>query len=246
MNRQTLFFLPFLFLGAFLACGCGTLQMKSSWLDRDPTLGGDIKDWPGGMNALGDSVSIGASNNGDFLCLALAVRDADNGEYVTCYTRELAARGLTVWMDPQGGDGKSFGILLQGMEKEDSENPALETRETARSSDLAANGLEIILGNGKVFQTDAQALRVFGFEAKTSYSGGTFIFFMKLPLKQKEHSPFPLSLADSKAVGFGFEGKEFKVHKPGAGGGGGSGNTTDKFNVWLSLLMASDQRTGSK
>jgi hypothetical protein len=83
--------------------------------------------------------------------------------------------------------------------------------------DLAANLLEIITEKGVVIKTSPQSLRSFGFEAKTTYTGDSFIYVMKIPLKAIPHSPFPFALASSKSVGIDFESGPLKFHKPGYG-----------------------------
>jgi hypothetical protein len=212
-----------------------------------------VKDWPGGVTAISDVVSLGVSNNHESLFLALVVLNSNDNDEPAAYARSLAAGGLTVWMDPHGSDRRIFGIHFQGMEesgaaKPDTDAPGStnETTDQTQSSDLAVNGLTLMDTNCKTTQTTAQALRACGFEARTSYSRGRFIYVMKLPLHSKDHSPFPSALASSKAVGFGFEGKDFKVHKPGGGSGGGSGNVTEKFNVWVSVDLGLNQPPDSK
>lgn len=110
----------FWILALFLTGGCSPLYMKSTWLNHDLVLNGDVKDWPGGVNPLyGEKISMGASNNGDFLFLALVIRDSTGGVY-TNYSHSIAAKGLTAWIDPHGEDARRFGIRLMGMEDPDS------------------------------------------------------------------------------------------------------------------------------
>ncbi len=62
----------------------------------------------------------------------------------------------------------------------------------------------------------------FGFEAKATYTEGSFIYVMKIPLKAIPNSPFPAALAKSKSVGIDFESGPLKLHKPGYGTGASS------------------------
>ena len=212
----------FWILALFLTGGCSPLYMKSTWLNHDLVLNGDVKDWPGGVNPLyGEKISMGASNNGDFLFLALVIRDSTGGVY-TNYSHSIAAKGLTAWIDPHGEDARRFGIRLMGMEDPGFERPPLErpsassdTGSAVPSMDLAANLLEIITEKGNIIKTSAQSLRPFGFEAKTSYTGDNFIYVMKIPLKPNKNSPFPKALSTSKSVGIDFESGPLRLHKPG-------------------------------
>lgn|GEM_PF-5907074 len=243
-TRWVFFALSF---AAMLVSGCGSIPLlKSTWLDHDLALGPDTKDWPGGLSAVGDMVSVGTSNNRDWLFLALVVQDFKNTDDNPPYAHSLAANGLTVWVDPQGGDHKTFNLSFRGMEgtRSGSANQGKtggsdDRPDQALSSDLASNGLTLTDEKGKSLKTTAQALQAYGFEIRTSYSGGRFIYVMKLPLHPVENSPFPSGLAKSQAVGFGFEGNDFNVHRSGGGSGGGSGNVTEKFNLWLSVNLAS-------
>jgi hypothetical protein len=249
VGRKTVLSLSSVALIAFFVSGCGSLLfLKSTWLDHDLAAGTDVAAWPGGVTAIGDVVSLGVSNNSEFLYLTLVVQDFKNTNDNPPYANSLAANGLTVWLDPQGADHKAFGIHFRGMEEPESGKPdavapgsTAETPEQIQSSDLAAKGLILVDEWGKTIPTAAPALQAFGFEARTSYSGGRFIYVMKLPLQSKTNSPFPSSLAKSKAVGFGFEGRDFNVHRQGGGSGGGSGNHTEKFYVWLAVNLAAKQ-----
>jgi hypothetical protein len=249
MFHKTPLSLVSLALMALLVSGCGSLLfLKSTWLDHGLAMSTDVTAWPGGVTAVGDIVSLGASNDGDFFYLALVVLDSINSDEPAAYAHSLAAEGLTVWMDPQGADHKAFGIHFRGMEEPAAGKPEggapgspNGTAEPIQSSDLSANGLILMDDKGKAVPVSAPALQAFGFEARTSYSSGRFIYVMKLPLQSSPNSPFPSSLANRKAVGFGFEGHDFSVHRQGGGSGGGSGNVTEKFNVWLTVNLATKQ-----
>jgi hypothetical protein len=249
LKQNIVFTFSLLVLMALLEGGCGSLLLvRSTALDHDLSLSTDIRDWPGGVTAVGDAVSLGSSNNSDFLFIALVVRDFKNSDDNPLYAHSLAAGGLTVWVDPQGSDHKTFGIHLRGMEEVEDGMPdsgsAVATPSPAdqiQSSDLAANGLAITDAKGKFVRTTAAALQTYGFEARTSYSGDRFVYVMKLPLHPMENSPFPSELGKSQNVGFSFEGKDFTAHKQGGGSGGGSGNVSEKFNVWFSDQLASNQ-----
>ncbi len=228
-----------------LVGGCGSLLLlKSTWADQGLARGADVQDWPGGVTAVGDAVSLGISNNDDFLFLALVVKDFINTNDNPPYAHSLAANGMTVWVDSQGGDRKALSIHFRGMEEADpgsqdkgATGNSADISDQVMSSDLAENGLTLTDEKGKSIKTTGAALQAYGFEARTSYSGRRFIYIMKLPLHPKENSPFPPEWANSRAWGFGFEGKDFNEHL--SGSSGGSGSISDHFNLWVSVHLAS-------
>lgn len=224
MNLKTVFHLPCMAFLILLTGGCSSLDMKSTWLDRDLPLNSNTKDWPGGVNTLyGEKISLGASNNRDYLFLALVIHDSGGGVYSN-YSHAIAATGLTTWIDPKGEDAWNFGVRLMGMEEPGFQTPLLEPSDDPAESEgrphslnLAGGLLEIINEKGNVIKTSAQSLRPFGFEARTSYTGDSFIYIMKIPLKPLVNSLFPATLATSKSVGIDFESGPLKIHKPGYG-----------------------------
>lgn len=270
MGRKTGALWPPLALAILFLGGCSSLDLRSTWLDHDLVLNGNVKDWPGGVNPLyGEKISMGASNNADSLFIALVVKDSAGGVYSN-FSRTIAVKGLTTWIDPRGEDAWSFGIRLMGMEDPGFERPPLERSSDSGeaqalppSMDLAANLLEIITEKGVVIKTSGQALRPFGFEAKATYTGDSFIYVMKIPLKAIPNSPFPAALATSKSVGIDFESGPLKLHKPGYGaaassavsmlsggvsnagngsglgsGGGGANEDPDQLSYWISVDLA--------
>jgi hypothetical protein len=267
LGRKTGFLFSFPAFLALLMGGCSSLEMASTWTNQDLILNGDVKDWPGGVNPLyGEKISLGASNNGRFLFLALVVRDSAGGVYSN-FSRVIMATGLTTWIDPRGGDRRTFGIRFLGMEEPGFEEPSrgpVGPGAGPPSLDLAADLLEIINEKGNVFKTTAQSLRPFGFEARTSYSDGIFIYLMKIPLRPAAQSLFPAALADSQAVGIDFESGPLRIHQPvavpagavsagsngandaGAGNNGVANDNPDQLSYWLCVDLAPNQRPSSK
>ncbi len=164
MGRKTGALCPPLALAILLLGGCSSLDLRSTWLDHDLILNGNVKDWPGGVSPLyGEKVSMGASNNFDSLFIALVVKDSAGNVYSN-YSHAIAVKGLTTWIDPHGEDAWTFGIRLLGMEDPGFERPALDRAsesgdaEALPSMDLAANLLEIITEKGVVIKTSPQSL----------------------------------------------------------------------------------------
>jgi hypothetical protein len=200
-----------------LGPGCSSLYFKSAWLDRPLSINEDAQTIPGGVDALyGEKIYIGASNNSQYLWLAMVVKDSDGGTYSN-YSHGIAMGGLTVWIDPKGEAAKTLGIRLRGM----SETGALQPSPAYSCAgvnptavDLASTDLEII--NEKGFSTSASTwyLRRFGFESRASYWDRNFILLMKMPLQPIKGSPFPASLATAQTLGIDFESGRLEINKP--------------------------------
>jgi hypothetical protein len=202
MGKRTGVLLLLLIVAAWQMAGCETMEMKSAWQGSDIPANTDVGNWPGNVTKLGDGkVTLTASNNGDFLYLALAVNDLE-GDIYSQYAKALGTNGLTVWLDPQGADQKFFGIRF------------LES--AARGSD----DLELVDSKGVGFPTNSEALQSFGFYAVTSASENNFSCVLKIPLKAKDQNFFPAVFATSTAIGVNIEGLEPKGRSSvGAGGG---------------------------
>jgi hypothetical protein len=107
---------------------------------------------------------------------------------------------------------------------------------------LAENGI-IIHKNGGSKNSTLEALRVFGFDAKTSYAAKVFTCIIKIPLQPQNTSPIPILAGDGKRVGLSFEGTEFTTHRS-SGESGGSGNVTDRFYFWERVILAEKPDVG--
>ncbi len=106
-------FLPLAFVVLVLS-GCGTIPMvNSAWLDHNLSFSTGDTTWLGGLKLLGDLVSLSVSNNRDFLYAAIVVKDSPDPD-VAAYSHSLAAKGLTLWIDPRGGDQRALAFIFVG------------------------------------------------------------------------------------------------------------------------------------
>ncbi len=210
----------FWLLSAIAVCqltGCETADLKSAWQAQDmairPSIQPGISDWAGPMSQFEDGkVSLGVSNNGEFLYLALAVNDLE-GDVYTQYAQVLETNGLTIWLDPNGGDEKFFGIRFLAS--------------NARGSD----DLQFIEPKGQEFFTSAEVLGGYGFNAAASYSENHYSCVIKIPLKDKNQNFFPAAFAASKAIGVNFEGVETDARSGAKHHGGRHGETAQTNNA---------------
>jgi len=103
MNRCSAFLLV-LFFSFLMHMNCSTLQLESTWKDRDITLDGKGGDWLGSKYYFEDvAISIGLINDAQYLYVSMMTENP-------MIRAQIMRKGLTVWLDPKGGKNKTFGI----------------------------------------------------------------------------------------------------------------------------------------
>ncbi len=235
--------LPILFLASLMAGGCGTVGVKSVWMEKAPPFSGDIQGWNGGVTEVnGPKVSLGAANNEDSLFLAMVFRDTDTEENPDS-SLPVTSVGLTAWFDPEGGSAKAFGIQFPEVTTEDTTGATAVTAQgpaappspgapspaqgTAPQGGFIPEDLEILDGQGGTVTITSQALAQNGFESWAAYLDNyTFVYEIKIPLRGGGQSPFPPELAQKGALSLEMIGEEFQRQKKRSGGGrhhGGGG-----------------------
>jgi hypothetical protein len=91
-----------------LCWACGSAELASHWRDREIAVDGKLDDWEGLQTALAakgrktDS-RIGVVNDGEAIYLSLETADPT-------LARLISHRGLTVWLDPAGGQAQTLGV----------------------------------------------------------------------------------------------------------------------------------------
>ena len=84
--------------------GCGGPKVESRWLDRKVSIDGGAGEWEGALYDLdGTRLLVGVMNDGTDLYLCLGTEDRG-------LRRQVLLQGLTLWIDPDGGTKKAFGI----------------------------------------------------------------------------------------------------------------------------------------
>lgn len=89
---------------AMFASGCGGFEIESAWRRSVINVDGGATDWDG-LLAFNESAraDLGVVNDADHLYICMIPRDR------TIET-QIMRGGMTLWFDPLGGDGKTFGI----------------------------------------------------------------------------------------------------------------------------------------
>jgi hypothetical protein len=91
-------------LAAFIAGCSSTVLLPGEWNKSRIAIDGDDRDWQNGNTWLLDDVtSIGVRNDSQFIFIMF--KSVKPG-----IASQVLHGGLTVWFDPKGGDGKTFGL----------------------------------------------------------------------------------------------------------------------------------------
>ena len=111
-------------LALSMMIGCSTLQLESTWKDRDITLDGKGGEWLGAKYYFEDSaISVGLINDEQYLYVSMMTENP-------MIRAQIMRQGLIVWLDPEGGKNKTFGIKFPlGRQGEEQEREEMDPRE---------------------------------------------------------------------------------------------------------------------
>jgi len=236
----------FVFIVFTLACifiiGCGKPMLQSKWREREIVIDGKFNDWQNDMAYYDERtrVNVGFINDDTFLYICLITRNQGLAE-------QLMGSGFTVWLDPQGGSEKVFGIRFpfhRGMQ-DNNMPPRARGREDRMPADKKGSQeppevfqepwqeIEIVgPGREERYATTIETTEKDGLTVKIGRSKGYFVYELKVPLIENEKHPYAIGVNKQGLIGIGFEtsgiggGVERGMGLPGAGGAGRGGMRT--------------------
>jgi hypothetical protein len=246
-------------LALSMLIGCSTLELESTWKDRDITMDGKSGDWLGAKYYFEDSaVSVGLINDEQYLYVSMMTENP-------MLRTQIMQQGLIVWLDPRGGKNKTFGIKFplgrqMGEEEGERMDPRVMMDEMSREEMMkklqeSMTELEILGPEGKVLGRmdieDAQ-----GIEVKMRNAAGTFVYELKVPLASSEEYPLAVGVNPGDTIGVGFLSPKMQMQRPsgmrGMGGmppggrmppGGGMGRMgpmiPKDLKIWAKVQLAS-------
>lgn len=271
---KRLFFIILFSCTLFLLVGCRTIELNSSWRDREITVDGASSDWLGALTYIEEpDISVGLLNDEESLFICLLAE--------TPFSRDQIMRqGFIVWFDPTGGKEKNFGIRFPlGMEEnlppkrmgEEDFRPRME-RDEEEVEDLldffqkSMTELEI-LGPKKDDKQKMLVAEAKGIEVSLVPSSGMLTYEMRVPLSENPEHPYAINSQPGKTMSIGFETPKLDLEKmrrgmgpriPGGGGmpgigrmpGGGMGGgmmrpqLPDEIKLWLKVQIANAPNVG--
>lgn len=206
-----------LFFGLSVLVGCSMLELESTWKDRDIVLDGKDGDWLGAKYYFeGLAISVGLINDEQHLYVSMMTENP--------VTRaQIMRQGLTVWLDPEGGKNKTFGIKYplgrQGDEQErEGMEPGAMMDEVTREEMMkklqeSMTEFEVLGPNEQVLARmnieDAE-----GIEVKMRNAGATFVYELRVPLSSSEEFPYAVGVKPGDTIGVGFLSPKMKMQRP--------------------------------
>lgn len=99
-----IYLIPTIF-STLLLSGCGsTIDLTSSWKEREIIIDGNRSDWSGKTTYYEKhDISLGFRNDQDFLYLCVFTSNRST-------QMQILSGGMTVWLDPEGNENKQFGF----------------------------------------------------------------------------------------------------------------------------------------
>jgi len=204
-------------------------EIASHWRDREITVDGQDAEWSEARTYVKDAkMSIAAFNDDEYLYLCIMTNDQQ-------VLRQAMMQGLTIWLDPDGGKDKEFGVRFPiGMRGDPSMRVPMpqeaepDTAEFHERFGQATTEIEII-GPEKDQTRRMPVNAVVGIDATLNMLPEGFVYELRIPLVQTDDHPFAVGIDRTDEIGLGVEipAQEFdrsKMERPqGMGGRGGFG-----------------------
>lgn len=247
----------------FLLVGCSSLEVKSTWREREIAVDGKSDDWLGAMYYLEEeNISFGLLNDEDYLYICMIAED----RFIRA---QVMWQGLTLWFDPDGGKEKTFGIRFPLGRREKGEGRLMGMREERDQEEFleafeqSLTDLEI-LGPGKDLRKRIAVDEAKGIDITLKASTGVLVYELKVPLLHDEQHPYAVGAKAGDLIGIGIEiakmdrdairermgGRPGGGGIPGGGGGGGrpggmgmrggrGPQMPNGLKVWLAVQLTS-------
>ena len=220
---------PLVFAAALTAAGCSSTQsIASAPTDPPVVVDGRVDEWARGLVSVEgqDGLMMGVRNDEEGLYVALVVSDEG-------LVRQIQGGGLTLWVDPTGGDAKTFGVqfpLGRGDgPPSDGGREAFPAREGASTPPAAAPAFDRLAVRTGEDETGPAVSPddVEGLDAAASVQFGQMTYEMRIPLRGRSLA-MGATPGESIALGLETAEPERPESPPGGrvpGGAGGPGGT---------------------
>ena len=201
--------------------GCSKTVMESQWREKDITVDGIATEWSGNLYELEDAdLYVGFYNDESdlYLCLVPANETRE---------RQFITQGFTLWLDPEGGKSKDWGIRfplgLQGS-RGTRQLPPGDTQTRERQSGPTGSGprqqMPIqdlrrqltqqltnveLLGSATDFPIRCPRDSLAGIDLNVSIHDDVVMYEIRLPFLADAANPYTLQAAPGTKIGVGFE-----------------------------------------
>jgi hypothetical protein len=193
---------------------CIPYEYDSRWPDRVVTIDGSDGDWENAKVYVEKAgISFGVMNDSEFLYVCMASMNRR-------IAAQIMRRGLTVWLDPTGGQNQTFGIHfplgLQGRDgaPDGTDREGFKT-EFDPSGMMMGEGLTDLemLGPGKKDIARMPVQEAVGIRVKAIIDSGRIVYELKVPLGRSDKTPYAVGTGSGKNVTIGLETPELSGGK---------------------------------
>jgi hypothetical protein len=241
----------------FFGAGCGTIDLKSRWRDRDVIIDGKNTEWRY-LTVLDDKeTSVGALNDGNFVYLILITSNRE-------LLNQVRRRGITIWFDHEGGTEKKFGVHYPigfgGFRSTQEGRPDGEDQAQDMRKENSVEELEIY-GPKEDDRHRMTLAETGGIEARFRTANDVLVYELKVPLADNGLHPFAIGTKPGTLVGVGVEtltdrspekppekfaggtgerGSRPMGRRGGGGGRSGTSGRSEPFKMWAKVQLATN------
>jgi hypothetical protein len=190
------------------AGGCGQPEFPSRWLDRQVVIDGDPRDWTGAVYSLdGERTVAGFFNDSTDLYVCLVSSDPN-------VSRQVLGRGLTLWLDPDGGRAKTFGIRYPLGARDPGAPPPRgggdpDRRVLAWAFPDSTAEAEIIEGGALLARLPLGQVQ--GVKVRVGLKDDVLTYEARIPLARDEQHPHAIDARRDRPIGLGLETPRFEL-----------------------------------
>jgi hypothetical protein len=176
-----------------------TAERASAWRDRDIMIDGSDEEWRGQeLPVSKQRFSLGIMNDGEWLYICLPTKDAGT-------RTQIGTAGLVVWVDPEGGKKRRFGVHFPVPNPPQSPGmrrpmPQPEPPGEGEGPQIPGQQMVGILGPGKNDAKLVPADEAGGIEARVGVHGDLAVYEMKVPLARSAEHPYAPNVQAGQTV----------------------------------------------
>jgi hypothetical protein len=181
-------YFAFVSLGVLFFSSCTTvIFVRSSWENNNIIIDGDEKDWKDRTFYLNEqNVSLGVRNDQENFYFFMKIIDRQR-------IRNIHAAGLTIWLDPNGDNGKKYGIRIP-------KKPMRMGEMQEGDSQILQNDInEVeIFTKGKKEPMLISIAELKGIQFASTQTFETLILEFKIPLKDTAENPLHWNVTNNE------------------------------------------------
>lgn len=184
-------------LFGLLASGCRTTaSLQSTELVQPVTVDAQLDEWAGKLSSIGGGdFSVGVQNDGEFLYVGVSTT---NGQRIG----QIMQLGMVLWIDPEGGKRKTFGVQYPiGIVTTSGSDGGLTSDPTANRIRIEQSMQEIALigENGQPFRRRKDAVPGITMHAEADQRA--FTYEAKIPLAPDEGFVYAIGTEPGRQIG---------------------------------------------